>query len=409
MLSKSKIAIFFIFLVFIFHLEVFALTPFSIVETVLNTVFLIMGFTYLLIYPKYFDKGFKKWLYAFLGLMLVSIVTSHQYLGQNILSGIIGNIAILKLGSVIFAYYLMRRYRIATVKLVAIVKNMGWVLFVFYLWMFIGNIHFTFTSVFTGSTVQMGVGKLDNSFINFSSILYLGSFFYRGKTKYLVFSLILFSSNMLEDFQRFASIAYIITLASGIFFSKNKRTILKFVPYTLLIILMSLFLFSYSDYGVKIQDKFESAFTIFEFDAGASNDSSVNVRVLEAEYALKEFSKHPVLGNGKLREENISKTVGDLHFYLSDIGLVGVLYVFGLLGILVYLFQVGQFTKMRIFSDPSMGLKLYMIFILFFTLLTGATIYKPGAFFIILMLYLFEIKQQNSFKNRKYHLLQKNG
>lgn len=401
MLSKSKIATYVVFLVFLLHFRVLYLTPLSIIDRVLNPLLAVIGFMYLFTFPRLFDTRFKNWIYVFLGLMIVSILTSYIYLGQDIFSGIIGSMAFLELGSVVFAYYLMKSYRIRSFRIIALLKQFGWLLFGIYLVLFLLDVRFTFVSPFTGSSVNMTTQKLSTDLINFCSILYMGSFFYRGKSKYLLFSLVLFSANMFGDFQRFMFLTYMVTLVSGIFIFKNKSVVLQFVPYTLVVCFLGLFLFSYSDYGSALQKKIESGFTILQFDENASDEASVNVRVTQSEYALHEFYKHPILGNGNPRSSGMDE-ITEEHFFLSDIGLIGILYAFGLLGLVIYFFQLRWTKLIAIFNERTVGLKLFMIFILFSSVLTGYSIFHPGTFFILLLLYLFEIKYEEALRHNSF-------
>ncbi len=403
---KSNIALFFIFWALVFLLQIFFLTPFSIVGIILLPIFAVFGFAWFLLNPSYLGKRIKRWLFTFLILMVISITASYVHLNQDILSGIIGNKSFLELGAVLFIYYLMLRYNIKSKRVIRLIKRTSWVLFVIYVILWILDIKFTFVSVFTGSTVDMEVAKLRNHFVNLGSILYLGMFFYRKDTKFLILSLILFSVNMLGDFQRFIFLTYIVTLVSGFFIYKQKSMLLKFLPYTLVLVFAGILISSYTDYGSVIEDKYRSAFSILDFTPTASSDGSVNARVWESTYALKEFFENPIFGKGNPRASAMQQIVGDLYFHLSDIGLIGLLYSFGIVGLIVYFFQLRESKLLKPFNERALGLKLSMVFIIFYTILTGFSVFEPAFFFILLMLYDFE-EREHAFAISQHALSEK--
>ena len=74
-----------------------------------------------------------------------------------------------------------------------------------------------------------------------------------------------------------------------------------------------------------------SASTIFT--GSQSNDSSVNIRFVEAAIAIQKIQLHPWLGNGFLSSQWNNGYLGLYkYFYPSDIGILGNLFVFGIIG-----------------------------------------------------------------------------
>src|SRR5690606_2362863 len=110
----------------------------------------------------------------------------------------------------------------------------------------------------------------------FISILYLGFFFVQRKPKYLLYSLLLFSSNMFGDVQRFVLIAYFVSIIAAIFIFRKNRVILQLIPFTFIISLLVLASFSSSDFGNEFISKFSDAFDLLDSDVATSSDVSVN-------------------------------------------------------------------------------------------------------------------------------------
>ena len=111
--------------------------------------------------------------------------------------------------------------------------------------------------------------------------------------------------------------------------------------------------------------------------------------------ALNGFFESPIIGNGVFRSSIKEDLFGDVHFYLSDIGIIGTLYAFGIIGPLVYLFQIKTFQKMTFESALLFGLKLNMVYLLFNSILTGSAIFHPAGFMVLLSLYM-KTKQFNT-------------
>jgi len=85
---------------------------------------------------------------------------------------------------------------------------------------------------------------------------------------------------------------------------------------------------------------FSDAFTVV-FTGSATQDASANARIFETLTALPYIQKHPILGNGVVSHQWQGGTAGALgqYFYADDIGVIGVVFSYGVFGLLLYLFQ----------------------------------------------------------------------
>jgi hypothetical protein len=77
------------------------------------------------------------------------------------------------------------------------------------------------------------------------------------------------------------------------------------------------------------------------FSGSKVKDVTAEARLLETLTALPYIQEHPLLGNGIISNQWERGTKGELgtDFYAADIGLIGVVYDFGLLGLLVLAYQ----------------------------------------------------------------------
>jgi hypothetical protein len=183
---------------------------------------------------------------------------------------------------------------------------------------------------------------------------------------------------MFGDFQRYVFICYLLTVFSAIIFSGKTLLKIRMVPIIGLSFFVLLVIFSYSSIGDSISQKFSDVLTIFDSSA-KTDDHSVNARVSEADFAMLGFYSHPIVGNGIFRSSNRENILGDNYFYLSDVGLLGLLYAFGILGPLVYFRQFFSFFRFMRNGYRSPALY-YLFFILIFSILTGLSVLQPTIF-----------------------------
>jgi hypothetical protein len=67
-------------------------------------------------------------------------------------------------------------------------------------------------------------------------------------------------------------------------------------------------------------------------------ESSANARIVEVLFAAPQIAKHPMIGNGQISNQwgGGSDEVLPVHFYAADIGLMGVVYQYGLAGLILF-------------------------------------------------------------------------
>jgi hypothetical protein len=105
---------------------------------------------------------------------------------------------------------------------------------------------------------------------------------------------------------------------------------------------------------------------------------------------LERFKRHPIFGNGYFRASEKDKVIGrDIYFYPLDIGLYGILYSLGALGILIFIIQLRlvwtYYTKRS--SHPfHFFVVLALLFFTFSSILNGNTINNFKAFFFFVCL-----------------------
>lgn len=120
-----------------------------------------------------------------------------------------------------------------------------------------------------------------------------------------------------------------------------RRTIVAAVKFACIAAILGAALYAVSPAVLSARiGQFSDAFSV-ALTGSTTQDASANARIFETLAALPYIQKHPLLGNGAVSNQWQGGTQSALggYFYLDDIGVVGILFTYGFLGALVFLFQ----------------------------------------------------------------------
>ena len=395
MINKKKFILVFLLLITFVILNVFNLTPLARLSTYLAVVLSTVGHILFISKGEIYPKQFRSWYILSIFLMLLSIFTCNIYYGQSIFSGIVATINFYNVGSVSLFFYLVKRYQISISELFAIFIKAGWILWIFTIVMGISGFVFVNESELTGKVIEVDAGKLSKAYLNLIAIYWFSKFLFKNKNIYLLYSLLFFGSNHIVEIQRFAFLLAILILCVGVLKRAKTKASMKFVITALFsVFFILLFAFGTSK-GVSIVDKFYEAAKVFiEDDAKNINDSSAAARIYETEFALDKFKEHPVFGNGYYRASEAENVIGQVYFYYSDVGVFGIMYALGLLGVFIFLLQirfVWSFLKRKQIDYFFFCIVLTLIYMMVYTILTGQSIHNFQIYvFMISFIYLMK-------------------
>ncbi|NJB72642.1 hypothetical protein GGR42_003133 [Saonia flava] len=256
--------------------------------------------------------------------------------------------------------------------------------------MAITGFEFINESELTGKVIIVNVEIVSKNLINFIAIFWLAKFLQLTSYKYLLYSLLFFSANHYGEIQRFVLLVTMLIMGVGLFKYGSKKVNLKFIiPGIFTLFFIGVFLFNTSG-GESILERFYEASKIFTNREDNINDISTSIRISETEFAIERFKLHPLFGNGYARASEVDKIYGeDTYFHVSDIGLFGILYVFGIIGIIVIMGQLNlliHFLKLRLKNYYQFTFVLSLFFMMVFTLLTGSSINGFSTFFFYISL-----------------------
>ncbi len=192
-----------------------------------------------------------------------------------------------------------------------------------------------------GTEVGEGKFKFDITFIEFGFFYYAFSGFWQKSLRNSFLSLLFFGYFV---FGAGGRTLLIVSLASYLFliarWSSTPRFLLVLSKISILAFLLGgVFYLTNHERFNFLYEKFSASFmVVLTGEAGA--DPSANARIFESGIALPYVIKHWMLGNGAISQqwnEGYRSLFG--YFYPVDIGLLGVMYLYGIAGVLVFAYQ----------------------------------------------------------------------
>jgi len=363
---------------------VFNLSPLMVLEQALTILFALVGLVFLMVKRKSLESDLKKWLLIFSTLGVISVFTNNIFHQVSFSSAVIGSLAYFKIFSLVPVFFWTRHPERSYFTL-RYFRMFGLLWFISLLILYVLNVNLNFKSPFTGTEMIVEVSRLNKNIINLLSIYYLALFFMKRTNRYMVISFILFGANFFGDFQRYIFICFILTVLLGFFVQRSVLIRIRLLPIALASFIAGTAFLSNADYGRLIMKKYSDVGFLFA-DQGSKTDYSVSARLWESDIAINGFWEHPLLGNGVFRSGVKEQLFGDVHFYLSDVGLLGILYAFGIIGLIVFLLQLRFYFSISPSSIIDLWVKLSVLFTMLYSILTGTSILMPSVFMVVILI-----------------------
>ena len=332
--------------------------------------------------------------------MFLSILMQNIINGQSFVSGFVANFRFYNIGALALIFYWFIKYKISVRHLIRGLIMAGWINLLVIVLMYVTEYSFINESELTGIVVVTHAGIMKKSLIDLVAIIYLTYFFNRNKYKYLILAILFFSIHHIYELQRFALLTQIFLFYIAFRKIYNFKAKLKFfVPALLAIFLINFFLFD-SEAGKNTLDRYNASFMVLSENTEIK-DSSTQARILQVGVALEFFKNSPFFGNGIFRSSEKGNIFGDEYFHLSDIGIFGLLYVFGILGLLIlffqykFLYQSMVYINLNIWSGIGV---LSLLYLLINSLLSAKSILSFSFFlFCVLLIEFSKLERKNKF------------
>jgi len=225
---------------------------------------------------------------------------------------------------------------------------------------------------------------LPGEFITFNLIYYALRGFRTGRPIYYLLCLILFADNFGGAGSRAKILSILVAFVILVVRWGSARRIFILIPKLLLGFgfILGLIYLAAPDVVIGRLNSFQDAFTV-ALTGEAVEDASATARIGEIVVALPGIALHPIIGNGALsyQWEGGSQSILGEYFFPDDIGLYGVVWEFGVIGLVLFSFQFWfafravRNTSSKQYSsitDATLG---YLIYLLFHSITTGLFVY----------------------------------
>ena len=387
MIRKSYIVLVIVIVALVLAFDALALTSVAKYAKYLSMLVSAVGFAVFGFYFRKFPKIIRQFGILFILLLIVSILSANLIHQQSYFSGIIASSSIFIVGSSFLIYYLLVRYSVSLETAKRSILTASWIFLFFFAFFYAIQMQFPSSS---GDNI-FGFQSLRKGIVNLGAIIYLTQFFKRNHFKYLVFSILLFSVNHWADYQRYILFVFIMCIGALLFNYRNRTVGLKVMAIIIFIVPALATILSTTEFGQEFTKKMNNVFELFEEDSENYSDSSIAIRVTQSAFAMESIVKYPLTGVGRIRSSEKDKVAGTNYFHVSDIGLIGILYSYGLFGLLIFFKQCQYLWKSfargsLIREGINAEFKIFLLFLIVHTLLTGRSLNSPGEFMCILVL-----------------------
>ncbi|MBI1911525.1 MAG: hypothetical protein HYS21_05950 [Deltaproteobacteria bacterium] len=240
-------------------------------------------------------------------------------------------------------------------------------------------------------------------FLIFPTIYYAIRYFHTKKTAYILYAALFLS--YLAFIRQDRTIIVSLLMGVAVFFLRNfsLKLLLKYTAYAtfIVVIITSGIYLAKPDFLSRYFATFSNAFLTV---AGkATKEDATNIRLIETAIAAKQIIKNPYFGNGDLSRRwrnGFERLYG--YFYPSDIGLIGVVFIFGVIGTLAlnfqFLFAYYYVRKADALNYDAFfqSCKYFLVALFFDSLSAGHIVFFSAIsiIFIVILYYYYELLEK---------------
>jgi len=281
-------------------------------------------------------------------ITLMSILPANVIFGQPLIYGLLSMRGVFLLSGILMLMICLQKEIISFDELEKSFVILTWVTFFLY-----GSMNLLLNPdnfldygvgfVVQGYGAEKSVFKYQNNFLLFGMFYYFFKAFKENSNKLYLNSGIFFIFLLSDHGGRGMTLSIFITLLFFLYRWGGLMRILKFVPITsiALIILITIAYMINSELVIARAGKFADAFAVV-LTGKEVEDPSANARLLTTLTALPYIEDHVVFGCGNISSQWNDGFGGVLgtYFHPSDIGLIGIVFMYGIVGLTIYLYQI---------------------------------------------------------------------
>lgn len=326
--------------------------------------------------------------------------TSHDVFGQPLGYGVLARRSV----SLVFAWLLLigawRRRWVSAAQMERVLVSMAWFTFALYTAMRLLLNPLSFPGAPPGFVLGSGTTgatfAVPGCFMTFGVLYYALRGLREKRGLYYLFALVLLV-NAVGPSGRFLTVSLVATIAFFLVrwrpFTQVLKTFVQFIVVAAVALAIT-YRINPEATAEKV-GRYADAFQVVT--GGESDDASANARVVESDIAYPYIRAHPYTGVGILSAqwEGAAGQIAD-YFFPDDIGFVGILFTYGSLGLLMFLFQYvfairAAFSVSARQSTPLLdATKAFVLYSAINSITTGLFVFsfEQSSFFIVLLFLL---------------------
>jgi hypothetical protein len=391
----------------IFAFKYFQSTPFEKTFFQLHAVYLalillLLGISFLnaLMKRRHYNKIEVYYLFLITTVPLYSAYRSYTEFGQPFIYGLLSERGWITLGLGLCFYYTIRSKKVNYKEYESAFILLAWSSLLVFAWFyfFFDPSQLTTDSAFVLNSAERGIRfKFTSYFITFGSIYYYVRHFHYSNYKDLYKALCFLCYIIFLVQGRTYTFAIAITLIIySLSANSSRKKIFAILKIAAIVIAtaLTIYLFAPNYFGLTI-DLFTQMFQVL--GGKESQDVSANARLYESQTVLSYFRSNPssiFFGTGNISNqwnEGYKSLFG--YFYPADIGILGGVFVYGVLGLFfilaIPLFLTFKILFMKLYTDSCFLVSLkYLLIFNIVTLLQGNYFFNPIAYIVPLFLLL---------------------
>ncbi len=230
--------------------------------------------------------------------------------------------------------------------------------------------------------------EFDIFFFLFASIYYFIRLLQTNRLKYGLFFLLFFGYVFFVNQKRGVSMSLLATVGLFALFHLTRDKLIYYAMLSVLVLvaMAGMIKLFFPEVLERIIVQYTNAFEALS--GQRTGEASADARLRESLIALKYLDRYPLswlFGNGKLDLDWERTPVDFYHFYPSDLGLFGVIFQYGILGLFVglmgfYGFVLFNHRRIHLFRENSFYLAIvyFLLFLFIRGLPTGGSFFDPG-------------------------------
>lgn len=343
----------------------------------------------------------KAWVICFFFIGVISTIAGTIYFPQTLKDSFAASNNFFLALSILPFITVLRISKISRKSFERLIVVLGWTALFMKMFLFAFDITPTYTSYFTGNTTTLIPKLYPTELITLGIIYYFFKYIRHKNIIYLGYSLMFLIGSNIFFIQRqeFSVEFFILVLILFKDFKRNAVSIFSFV-----IIVMILVLFATSFFADNLEpliEHFSESLKIFG-NATKIQDNSAEARVEQFIYFLGRAYDSPIFGLGIPREGLKNALFNNQQaFNMADMGVMGIYFGSGIIGVIVYIFQVRFVYRLyKKIKDNGLivnTLYFYLVYVTMYSIGTAKVFIYPAHFLaVVVLIWYFKQKEDKA-------------